>query len=393
MNARMTILGLAAGVLALAGNPAVVHSAFGNTPAISSRQSTIEARLKELQAESARLSREERTILNDLRKLQLDREMRAAELEARTQALNQAAAAIAALEAQQAALAGTIARQQPRVRARAVELYKSGRTSDLRRIVDAASARDAMRAWRQMAAASGRDAARFAEHRGAMAKAAAARVDLDRQRKEAERLRTDASAARVALDRAIRQHAQRIDAIGKERGLNDALAAELKAAASGLAATVEKLPAAPRAAAPAPATPSTPSAAAGISAMRRALPWPAAGRVVRAFRATAPGALPFNGVEIAVEDGAAVSAVYEGDVAFAGPFTGFGHLIIVQHGPETFTLYGHLSAGHVGKGDRVRAGQIIGRAGQPPAARDSRLYFELRVDGEPVNPLQWFRQQ
>ena len=94
-----------------------------------------------------------------------------------------------------------------------------------------------------------------------------------------------------------------------------------------------------------------------------------------------------------MQDDAPVSAVHGGEVAFSGPFTGFGHLIIVQHGAETFTLYGHLGAGHVGKGDRVTAGQVIGRAGRPPAARDSRLYFELRVDGEPVNPLQWFRQQ
>lgn len=391
----MMIPGLAVCVLTLAATPAIVHSAFANTPAISTHQSTIQERLRELQAEAERLQREQRTVLNELRALQLDREMRAAELEARTAALDQAAAAITALEAQQAALAETIARQQPLVQARAVELYKRGRASDLRRIVDAASAREAMRAWRQMAAASSRDAARFAEHRASVAKLAAARAGLDAQRKEAERLRAEASTARLALDRSIRRHEQRIDAISKERGLNEALAAELKAAASGLAAAVDKLPAETRpatsTAAPTTAAPSGPPV--GIAAMRRALPWPAAGRVVRAFRASEPGALPFNGVEIAVADGAPVSAVHGGDVAFSGPFTGFGHLIIVQHGPETFTLYGHLSAGHVGKGDRVTAGQVIGRAGQPPAARDSRLYFELRVDGEPVNPLQWFRQQ
>jgi septal ring factor EnvC (AmiA/AmiB activator) len=130
-----------------------------------------------------------------------------------------------------------------------------------------------------------------------------------------------------------------------------------------------------------------------IAALRRALPWPAAGRVVRQFRATEPGELPFNGIEIALDEAAPVSAVHDGEIAFSGPFLGYGHLIIVQHGTDSFTLYGHLSAGHVRKGDRVTAGQLIGRAGTPPAARESRLYFELRVDGQPVNPLQWFRSQ
>ncbi|MEX2270546.1 MAG: M23 family metallopeptidase [Vicinamibacterales bacterium] len=372
--------------LLLLGLLAQVPAAPQRLPQLEGRA---QERLRELQQEAQKLAREERTLLNDLRRLSLDREMRAAELAARTTALDEAAAAIAALEAQQTALAEAIARHEPIVRARIVELYKRGRASDLRRLVDAASARDAMRAWRQMAAASSRDAARFAEHRAAMTKLAAARAALDTERNEAERLRAEAATARAALDRSIRGHESRIDAISRERELNAALADELKAAASGLATTVENLPRSTASAAAPTAAPGT----SPITAFRRALPWPATGRVVRPFRPTARGALPFNGIEIAVEEGAAVSAVHEGEVAFSGPYTGFGHLIIVQHGAETFTIYGHLSAADVAKGARVTAGQVIGRAGRPPAARDARLYFELRIDGEPVNPLQWFRQQ
>jgi septal ring factor EnvC (AmiA/AmiB activator) len=268
------------------------------------------------------------------------------------------------------------------VRARVVELYKRGPASDLRRLLDAASAREAMRAWRQMAAASSRDAARFADHRRAVAGLAASRADLEKQRVEAARQREAAGVARAALDRSIRAHRNRVDAIRQEKALNAALTAELKNAAAGLAKTVESLPA-----------PAGTPAAAPITAFRRALPWPAAGKVARTFRSETPGSLPFNGVEIAVDDGAPVAVVHEGEVAFSGPYTGFGHLIIVQHAPETFTVYGHLRVGHVARGDRVNAGQVIGRAGQPPGSRESRLYFELRVDGQPVNPLQWLRAQ
>jgi len=377
------IIGFAAGAYALTANPTIAGSPFGNNQTISSQESAIERRLSELQREAQELARAERTLLNELRRLQIDREMKAAELEARTLAVDEAAAALAALEERQAALAETIRKQQPIVRARIVELYKRGRAGNLRRLVDAASARDAMRAWRQMAAAASRDAERFEQHRSAINELAASRVDLAARRAEAGRLRRDAGAARAALDRSIARYRERIDAIGDERQLNAALAAELRAAEAGLSATVETLPEArPASAGVAP-----------ITAFRRALPWPAAGRVARTFRGGAQGALPFNGIEIAVEDGAPVSAVHEGEVAFSGPFAGFGHLIIVQHGNETFTLYGHMRVGHAAKGDRVTAGQVIGRAGQPPGARDSRLYFELRVDGQPVNPLQWLRPQ
>ena len=387
---RLPILGFAVGALVLTANPSILGSAIGNNPPISNQQSTIEARQKELQAESEKLAREARSLLNELRRLEVDRQLRAAELEARTVAFEQSATALEDLEAEQAALAGTIARQQPLVRARIVELYKRGPASGLRRLVDAASARDAMRAWRQMAAASARDAARFEAHRRSVAALAEARARMGAEREAAARLRAEAAAARNALDRAVARHERRIAAIDRERDLNAALAGELQAAAAGLATTVERLP--PSNQPNAPNAPNPPNLA-PLSAMRRALPWPARGRIVRQFRGSGtPSALPFNGIEIAVADGAPVAAVHGGEVAFSGPFTGFGHLIIVQHAPATFTLYGHLTSGSVGKGDRVETGQTIGRAGRPPGARDSRLYFELRVDGQPVNPLQWFRQ-
>ena len=384
ISRRASIIGVA---LAVCVNPtgATQQPAAAQQPSAqqpSSQQLSIQQRLQALQREARELQTKERTLLNELRRLQVDREIKAAELESRTVALDEAAAAVAALEKQQAALAGQIAREQPLVRARLVELYKRGRAGNLRRLVDAASARDAMRAWRQMAAAASRDADRFAEHRAALSALATSRADLDARRAEADKLQRQAASARAALDRSIARYRDRIDNIGDEQDLNAALIAELKAAQAGLAATVEKLP-----------NTATPRGAAPITAFRRALPWPAAGRVVRSFRSGGRSTLPFNGIEIELQDGAPIAAVYPGDVAFSGPFTGFGHLIIVQHGPETFTLYGHLRAGHVAKGDRVTTGQIIGRAGQPPGSRDSRLYFELRIDGQPVDPLQWLRQQ
>src|SRR5687768_5765500 len=302
-------------------------------------QERAQARLRELEQEAQKLAREESTVLNDLRRLSLDREIKAAELEARTAALDEATAAITALEREQASLTETIAKQRVIVRARAVELYKRGPASDLRRLVDAASAREAMRTWRQMSAASSRDAERFAEYRAAVAKLAAAHAMQAVRRREAERLRAETSAARVALDRSIRQLEQRIAAIGQERELNASLAAELRAAAAGLASTVDKLPGPG-------GTPGETTGVPGrvpISALRRALPWPAAGRVARQFRATEPGELPFNGIEIALDEAAPVSAVHDGEIAFSGPFLGYGHLIIVQHGTDSFTLYGHLS--------------------------------------------------
>lgn len=384
---RLPIAGFVVVTMVTAANPSIVGSTFGNNPATSNQESAIQQRLSELRAEAEQLSRESRSLLTELRRLEVDRQLRGAELEARTSDLEAAEAALVALETEQVTLGETIAAARPLVRARVVELYKRGPQSDLRRLVDAAAARDAMRAWRQMAAASARDAARFETYRASIARLETARAELATKREDAARLRAEASAARATLDRSIARHERRLAAIDRERDLNAELIGELRAAEKGLAATVERLPSGEA------ATP-RPSGVAPISAFRTALPWPARGRVVRPFRGTGTAeALPFNGVEIAVEEGTPVAAVHAGEVAFSGPFTGFGHLIIVQHDAASFTLYGHLLSGAVAKGDRVEAGQTIGRAGRPPAARDSRLYFELRVDGRPVDPLQWLRRQ
>ena len=65
--------------------------------------------------------------------------------------------------------------------------------------------------------------------------------------------------------------------------------------------------------------------------------------------------------------------------------------VILEHGDKAYSLYGHLSTLAVKKGDRVEAGANVGFAGRNPAGNPS-LYFELRVDGRPVDPLQWLKR-
>jgi len=79
-------------------------------------------------------------------------------------------------------------------------------------------------------------------------------------------------------------------------------------------------------------------------------------------------------------------------VTHAGAFSGYGHLVIVDHGGGAVSLYGHLASPAVIKGDRVAAGSRVGLSGRNPGGNPA-LYFELRVDGKPVDPLQWLRRQ
>jgi septal ring factor EnvC (AmiA/AmiB activator) len=99
-----------------------------------------------------------------------------------------------------------------------------------------------------------------------------------------------------------------------------------------------------------------------------------------------------NGIQLSLPEGEPVHAVHEGVVAFADAFEGYGNLVIVDHGDKAYSLYGHLAAMAVKKGDRVEASSTVGLAGRDPAGNPA-LYFELRVDGSPVDPLQWLKRQ
>jgi septal ring factor EnvC (AmiA/AmiB activator) len=118
------------------------------------------------------------------------------------------------------------------------------------------------------------------------------------------------------------------------------------------------------------------------------LDWPVAGTVRGRFGRTSRG----NGVTIETTDGVEARAVHDGAVAFAGPFGGFGNIVIVDHGAQCFSLYGDLLELAVKKGAHIDRGQILGTTGATPLGGPG-LYFELRIDGQPVDPLQWLRKQ
>ena len=140
-----------------------------------------------------------------------------------------------------------------------------------------------------------------------------------------------------------------------------------------------------------------------LKPFRGALPWPANGVVISRFGPPPPapsaGQTPAwgtvrqgrNGIEISMAEGRPVRAVHEGTVAFADPYTGYGNLVIVDHGDSAYSLYGHLDALDVKKGDHVDPQTRLGSSGRNPNGNPA-LYFELRIDAKPVDPLQWLKR-
>jgi septal ring factor EnvC (AmiA/AmiB activator) len=196
------------------------------------------------------------------------------------------------------------------------------------------------------------------------------------------KLQAQAAAARAAIDRAVAARTALVESIDARRDLNAQLTGELEAAAQKLQGTVADLGRSGNVALP-------------LRPFRGALAWPAPGIVIHRFGRPPSGrvgAASSNGIELSLAEGQPVHAVHEGTVAFADQFTGYGNLVILDHGDGAFSLYGHLSSLAVAKGDRVDAQGTVGASGRNPSGNPA-LYFELRVDGKPVDPLQWLRKQ
>ena len=94
------------------------------------------------------------------------------------------------------------------------------------------------------------------------------------------------------------------------------------------------------------------------------------------------------GVDIKARWGDPVGASQAGIVQFAGWYHGYGNLIVVAHGGGITTHYAHLSSFDVELGARVERGTIVGRAGSTGRATSPHLHYEVRLDGNPLNPFQ-----
>jgi len=122
------------------------------------------------------------------------------------------------------------------------------------------------------------------------------------------------------------------------------------------------------------------------------LEWPAVGSVLKRFgQPRADGSLKWNGVLLGASAGSEVKAVYHGRVVFADWLAGMGLLTIIEHGNGYMSLYGHNQDLVKDVGEWVIPGEVIAHVGDSGGQANAGLYFEIRKDGEPVNPQNWVK--
>lgn len=222
-----------------------------------------------------------------------------------------------------------------------------------------------------------------------------AKVELDRSLEAVAEKRREAQAAQASLESLQSQRQGKVNAQAAVFGQKSALMAESKANAAKLLAQAQA-----EEAESARITAELARASHGSGRYAGTMAWPVPGfnNITSPFGWRIHPVLKTKkfhaGIDIGKNgdqpiDGAAIVAAGDGEVIFAGYRNGYGDTIMIDHGNGVVTLYGHQRSGglKVSVGDRVTKGQRIGTVGSTGISTAPHLHFEVRVNGNPVDPM------
>ncbi|MBA6252559.1 peptidoglycan DD-metalloendopeptidase family protein [Colwellia sp. MB3u-55] len=129
----------------------------------------------------------------------------------------------------------------------------------------------------------------------------------------------------------------------------------------------------------------------GLKKLKRKLSWPVKGKISHTFGSRKQGYLKWKGILLTAPVGKQVKAIHNGTVLFSDWLKGYGLVTVLDHGAGYMSLYGYNQALLKSVGDRVETGEPIALVGQSGGQSQSGLYFEIRSDGQAVNPKAWFK--
>lgn len=214
------------------------------------------------------------------------------------------------------------------------------------------------------------------------------------QKKEIGNLQQDETRLSNLIDRLSKILAQQAARAAEQARAAEAARQKEKArrtAAEKRPGTPPPVPAEPaRAKAPEAINQQEPVASDGSFArLRGNLRLPVRGTVAGRFGAARDGGGTWRGLFIKAGNGSEVKSVAAGRIVFAEWMRGFGNLVIIDHGDAYLSIYGNNESLHKQVGQSVRGGETIASVGNSGGNAESGLYFELRHQGQPIDPMKW----
>lgn len=298
-------------------------------------------------------------------------------------------------EAEVEKLRGSISQREDLFRQRVAALYRWQRSGDPFWFVDGPSDLSAtLQRKRYLEATLAFDRGLIADLQSQSERQEVLRLRLSEQKDRLTAQKKVLVLARAAVAEEASNKKRLLASLRQEKDNRLKALREMEAAAQRLQKMLEDI--ARRALVRPKQTPIPPSTGRGLDAMLGQMDWPVKGPVSAPFgkfkHPEFATELVRKGIDIDAPFGDAVRAVEKGRVVFADRFTGYGRMVIIDHGERYYTIYAHLSEIISKTGDEVRRGEVLGRVGDSDSLSGAKLYFELRKDGRSIDPLPWLRK-
>lgn len=341
-------------------------------------------RVESLRRQVEALQGKERGILGELDRLDAELRLRRSAVEEADARIGSATTEVDQMAAELARLSGKQAERRKYLTFRLREVYKRGAGAPLRLLAGDEASVELLRSARYAAYLGERDVEVIRSFRADADRLSAETRELIDRRKAIEADRALAEEARTKLAAARDERAQYLAAVRKDlRRSQDALR-ELETAAQGLGALTK-------------VDPEKAAPAADPALLRGRLEWPVPGKVRAGFGSTIhpefKTAVPHPGLDLDAAEGTDIHAAADGTVVWSGSLRGYGLTAIVDHGGGLLSVYAHAAVLLAEAGDRVQTGEVVGKVGDTGSLKGPYLYFELRRDGKPVDPLPWLRRR
>ena len=214
--------------------------------------------------------------------------------------------------------------------------------------------------------------------------------ELARKRQDVDDQRRGLARVKEAVQQEAQKKREMLASIREEKESRQRALKDLEQAAVRLQKMIEEI--SRRSAAKSKEAP----AGGGLESMRGKLDWPVKGQVIGGFGKAKHHEFSTEvfrkGLEIEAPVGEEIRAVEKGRVVFADRFSGYGKMLIIDHGDRYYTVYAHLSDFLKKNGDLVVRGEAVALVGDSDSLAGSKLYFEMRKDGKSIDPAPWFRR-
>jgi septal ring factor EnvC (AmiA/AmiB activator) len=396
----------------------------GTTPAQSQRET--ERRLQQMRSELKSIGQERRQLESQrgdaARRLRAADEKVASSARALSQtesALREQQKALAALQEQRAQLRQRLQRQRQQLAELLRASYQVGNNAPLKLLLSQDSVADANRLLSYQRYVQEQRALQIQALSNDLQALQQVEKDLHARRQQLDQSRQQQQVQAAALARDHQQAAgtvsqldtryhergEREKALGQDAKALEKLLQNLRAAAAK--AEAERRAAAKRAAAAAAAAAKTEArggnrkptktppkvVASAPSPKVGGLSWPVAGSLLARYGGNLPDGHRSNGVLIGAARGSTVNAVADGTVVFSDWMTGYGMILIIDHGNGYMSLYAHNETLLRDAGAAVRRGDAVAKVGNSGGQGVSALYFELRRSGQPVDPSSWLQRR